>query len=213
MPTGDTKGTFGETMLQFTGNGNPDSATYLMKDGLNFGLLIQYAPFKKSNFKIISGFQYIYMSQNKDYPDSSSSTNVNLNLRMIQLSAGAGYMFSSKRSILNPFIETSISVNFFGGSYTEIPPNRDAVTYTLNPTIRLGILTGAGLNIKVGKRLGVEVGARYHLSNLLGKSISDDSGKKYSLNDKEGTANSKNFKNRNITFLQIYGGISIYLGL
>lgn len=213
FPIGDSKGTFGDSLNNFTANGNPDSATYFLKSGINFGILVQHAPSKISNLKVILGFQYIYMFQNKDYNENNNPLNVSLNLRMIQLSLGAGYMFANKRSIIKPFIETSLSVNFFGGSYTETPAIGDVQSYTLNPTVRLGILTGAGVDIKLGKRLGAQFGAKYHLANLVGKKSSGDIGKSYSLNDGDATVNGVTYKKRTITFLQVYGGISLYLGL
>jgi hypothetical protein len=51
------------------------------------------------------------------------------------------------------------------------------------------------------------------MANLIGKESTGDFGTQYSLNDKEGVVNNTRYIDKNINYLNIYVGFSLYLGL
>lgn len=211
MPLGDYKGTFGDTRDQFTGNGNPDSNSYFMKSGINYGIFIKIPVKKQSPFSIKGGIAFNVFSQSKEYTEGTGSITVNLKQSLFGLTLGSEYDFGGRKSKIKPFFGAELSGTFFAGKYTE--DYIDSVeTYNLNAAFRLGVNIAGGVDVTLHNNLGVVVGAKYSFANLIGKSYEADSRTKYNLNDDSFTLNNISYPSRNITFLQFYGGISFYFG-
>ncbi len=211
IPMGDMKGDFGSTQATFTANA--DSNTYFMQNGFNFGLLLKYSPFKNRGIKVISGIYYNGFSQSKEYTESADPVKVELAMRIFTFSAGVEYSRITRTSRFNPFVNAEFTANFFSGDYSETYQIADAVSYNLKPASRFGFQFGGGMDIALGQRLGVIIGLRYNMANLIGKKSTGDVAKEYGLNDKEDVVNNVKYYDRNINFLQIYAGITLYLGL
>lgn len=211
LPLPDLKGTFGETRSTFTGNGNPDSNTYFMKSGINYGLQLKLPLGKRSNFNFTGGVVFNVFSNSKDYNDSTGNVSVNLTQSILGLNFGGEYSFSSKKSRVNPFAGVEISVNFFSGKYTEEYVDKTN-TLNLNSTVRLGLQAGGGIDFVLHNNVGAVIGFKYGLANIVGKSYEADTQKNYNLNDGEYTVNGSTYKKKNISFLQLYGGVSFYFG-
>src|SRR5688572_9238793 len=78
LPLGDYYGVFGDTRETFTGNGNPDSNSYFMKHGFNYGIFVKIPVTKKSNFSIKGGVNFHNFGQSKEYSENSGSVTVSL---------------------------------------------------------------------------------------------------------------------------------------
>ncbi len=211
LPLPDLKGSFGETRATFTGNGNPDTNTYFMKSGINYGIFVAVPVSKKSNFKIKGGVAFNVFSNSTEYNESGGSVTINLKQSILGVTLGSEYSFATKKSKVNPFVGAEFSVSFFSGKYTE--DYIDSVeTLTLNSAVRGGINLSAGVDFVLHNNIGAILGVKYSFANLIGKSYEADTRRNYNLNDKSYTYNNSTYPSKNITFLQLYGGVSFYFG-
>lgn len=211
MPLGDYKGNFGELREQFTGNGNPDSNTYFMKSGINYGIFVKVPISKKSKFSIKGGVAFNVFNQSKEYTESSGSITVDLKQSLFGITLGSDYDFGDKKNKLRPFIGAEFSGTFFAGSYTEDYVD-STESFSLNAAFRLGFNAAAGIDYTLHNNIGIIIGAKYSITNIIGKSYEADTRSKYNLNDAEYTINNIKYPSRTITFLQLYGGMSFYFG-
>ncbi len=209
---GDLKGKFGDTWATY--QTNPDSNTYFLQNGFNFGLDLKFAPYTKhKGFKIIGGVYFSNFSQSAHYSDTGLSVQIDYALRIFSFSLGAEYSYVTKTSKINPFVNAQLIFSLFSGNYDETYSNDNTTNLTLNSTSRFGLKLGGGVDIPLGKRLGLIIGANYNMANLIGRESKGDFGTKYSLNDKEGVVNNTRYIDKNINYLNIYVGFSLYLGL
>ncbi|MCX7878350.1 MAG: hypothetical protein N2510_06870 [Ignavibacteria bacterium] len=209
-PLPDLKGNFGEYYYQWTGNGNPDTNTFFMKSGINFGVLVKLPIKYKSNFNITTGITFNIFSNFIAYNDTSGNGDFDLTQSHVGISFGSEYVFQSKKRRFSPFIGFELSINFFGG---KLKINGGSSEYTMNSTIRLGIAGGGGVDYAFHQNLGLILGAKYGFANIIGKSFNKDIGSKYNLNDGEHISdNGVKYPKKNITFLQFYGGLVFYFG-
>jgi outer membrane protein W len=211
LPLPDLKGNFGQTRTTFTGNGNPDTNTYFMKSGINYGIFVKLPVTKKSNFNIKGGIAFNVFSNSTEYNDTSGSVSINLTQSILGITLGGEYIFATKKSKFNPFVDAELAVNFFSGKYTEEYVSTTN-TLNLNSTVRLGIHVGAGIDYVLHNNIGAVIGAKYGIANLIGKSYEANTQKNYNLNDKSYTENGAAYPSKNITYLQFYGGVSFYFG-
>lgn len=211
-PIGDFYGKFGDTRATF--KNNPDSNTYFFKNGIGFGLLMSYAPFKSRMLYFISGFGFNSVWQNKDYSDTSGEVNINYNMNIVNVTAGTGFRYITRTSKLIPFADVQVSFSLFTGSYSQTYADTTTdISLSLNSAVRVGIEGTAGIEYKFNKRMGILLGGKYVWANIIGKNSSGDDAFHYSLNDKNETVNGHPYKNRNITFFQIFGGVTFYFGI
>lgn len=209
---GDMKGKFGSTWATY--QTNPDSNTYFLQNGFNFGMDLKFAPYKKKNFKIIGGVHFNSFSQDAQYSDSVLSVQIDYTMRIFTFSIGAEYAYVTKNSKINPFVNARFAINMYSGNYDETYSNDNTTNLTLNSAIRFGLQFGGGVDIPIGQRLGIITGLNYNMANLIGKESKGDFGTDYSLNDKKGIVDETVYhKDRSINFLQIYAGFTLYLGL
>jgi hypothetical protein len=211
LPMPDLKGNFGETRNTFTGNGNPDSNTYFMKSGLNYGLQIKLPLGRKSNINFTGGIVFNVFKNSTDYSDSIDNVNINLKQSILSINLGGEYTFSTKKSTVNPYIGVGLSLNFITGKYTEEYIN-STNTLNLNSAFRVGLLADAGVDLVLHNNVGILIGAKYGIANLIGKSYEEDTQTRYNLNDAEYTNSSGTYKAKSISFLQLYSGVSFYFG-
>jgi outer membrane protein W len=211
MPLGDLKGSFGETFNTWTGNGNPDTNTYFMKSGINYGIYVKFQVTRKSPVQITGGVGFDVFSNSISYSDSGGTGSFDLTQSHLAVVLGAEYNFATRKSKLNPFIGAEAMLNVIGGKLTAEYPE-DTYNYTMNSTIRLGLQIGAGLDYVVHNNIGILIGAKYAFANLVGKSFVNDIGFKYNLGDAEHERNGATVPAKNIQYLHFYGGMSFYFG-
>jgi hypothetical protein len=209
---GDLKGKFGDTWATY--QTNPDSNTYFLQNGFNFGLDLKFAPYTRNkSFKIIGGIYFTNFSQGAEYSDSGLSVQIDYALRIFSFSVGAEYSYVTKTSKINPFVNAQLTFNLFSGNYDETYSNDNTTNLSLKSASRFGAKLGGGVDIPLGRRLGLILGFNYNMANLIGKESTGDFGTQYSLNDKEGVVNNTRYIDKNINYLNIYVGFSLYLGL
>jgi hypothetical protein len=211
MPLADLKGSFGKTFATWTGGGNPDSNTYFMKSGVNYGIYVKLPISRKSNVNIVGGIGFDAFSNYASYDDSLGTGEFDLSLSVLSIIIGSEYIFQTKKSKINPFIGAEASINVFGGKLTAVYPT---ITneYSMNSTIRLGFQVGGGIDFVIHNNIGILVGAKYAYANLIGKIYKPDIGFKYNLGDDEHTSNGATYPEKKIMFLHFYGGMSFYFG-
>ncbi len=211
MPLGDYHGTFGETRATFLYGGNPDSNSYFMKHGFNYGIFIKIPVTKKSNFSIKGGVNFHNFGQSKEYSNDTGSITISLTQNLFAVTMGADYDFGYFKNKLRPFIGAELSANFFSGSYEE--DYIDSVeTRDLNATTRMGVNLVAGADYRLHNNIGVLAGVRFVYANLIGKNYDVDTKTRYGLNDESYTLDNVTYPSRNITYLQFFGGLSFYFG-
>ncbi len=211
VPLGYYSGKFGDTREMFTGGGNPDSNTYFMRSGFNYGIFVKIPLNKKSPISIKGGIAFNVFGQSKEYIEGAGSVTVDLKQSLFGITLGGQYDFGGRKSKIKPFLGAELAGNFFAGKYTE--DYVDSVeTYSLNAAFRLGLNIVAGVDVTVHNNIGLLLGAKYAFANLVGKSYEADRRPRYNLNDKSYTLGNITYPTRNITYLQFYGGISFYFG-
>ena len=211
MPFPDLKGDFGETFGTWTGNGNPDTNTYFMKSGINYGIYVKFPATRKSHVQIVGGVGFDVFNNTASYNDETGSANIDLTQSHLAVVIGAEYNFARKKTKFNPFIGAEFMINVIGGKL-KIDYPEETKDFTMNSTIRGGLQIGAGVDYVVHNNIGLVLGAKYAFANLIGKSYVEDLGSKYNLGDKEHTLNSSLYPGKNINYMHFYGGMSFYFG-
>lgn len=200
--------------------GNPgDSAdrqnTYAIKNGFNIGVTGKYAIDRKMNFKITLRGSFNSFSGEGVY-FHGNNVKVHNHINILSINLGTEYAFTPKAKT-NPFIGFNLSGNFISGeteeTVTVINPvifheHPGTTTRKLKSAFRFGIALGGGIEFTFSEKIGGLVGAKYNIYNLIGKQyVSSSLAGEYYLNDKE----SPSMKAKNISSLQIYAGVSLYL--
>jgi outer membrane protein W len=213
-------GGYGLPMPQLRGD-VPDSVdraeTYLMKTGYNLGLAGKYAFGKKSNVRVTLGGTYNKFSVDDNYTHVND-INIHSNISIISAGLGAEYSFTPKDKT-RPFVGLEVTGNFFSGETTETvtapdttqSDHSDIGTYTskLTSASRFGLALGGGVDVSFNETVGAVFGIKYNFANLIGKEyIQSSAVGEYNLNDKENGS----LKSRNIMYLQVYLGVSLFLG-
>lgn len=216
IPLKDYEGTFGNTYATFTFGGNPDSASYFMKSGINYGIIGKF-PInrKKLPLNITGGLLINGFGQNKQYPNDSAGGYLELDLTQNITTIGFGLEFSAagKKTVLNPYLGVEFIVNIFSGHFTSYESlSGTTTTYTLNNTFRGGVQARGGIDYVLHNNVGVTAGAMYTIANLIGKSSGKDITPNYYLNDSEHSDQGSVFPARTISYLQFFGGFSFYFG-
>lgn len=106
-----------------------------------------------------------------------------------------------------------ISTLITGRAYETIQNSKESFV-TINPSLRIG----TGINVSYSYRfenwVGFNVGTRFAMPNLLGKSseITDQMGYISLLDDSNIAMNERLTTKRTMGYIQIFGGVSFYLG-
>lgn len=211
LPLGDLKGSFGETFNTWTGNGNPDSNTFFMKSGINYGIFVKFPVKKKSKINIIGGVAFNVFSNSISYNDSGGTADYDLTHSTVGITIGGEYSFYSKKSRIFPFIGAEFMFNIYGGKLTITTPS-ETREFSMNSTLRYGFQFGGGFDYAFHNNLGLTFGVKYAMPNLIGKEFNDDIGTKYNLNDGEHATNGVTYPAKKSSYIQFYGGLSFYFG-
>lgn len=191
--------------------------TYTIKNGFNFGLAGKYAFDKRGMFRITFGGSYNMFKGEGDYVHINN-VHIHNKINAITVGLGAEYAFMPKGKT-NPFIGLDLNGNFFSGEYEEevtsasTTDHNDIGTTTtkLKSASRFGVSVGGGVDFAFSKNIGAVIGVKYHLANLVGKAYDSVAAVgEYNLNDKEFTLNNKTYSSKNISFIQLYAGVSFY---
>lgn len=198
----------GNTQTISVKNNQTQTTSYFVKHGITGGISEKLPFGKKGNVRLVMDFSYSYFFQSGN--DSIGIYTIKPKMQIFQAGLGCEYAFTSIDRV-EPFIGAEINGNIFGGS-TEFLNNAlgtDTVK-DLNMVTRYGFTVGAGVNYKLNKDLGFVFGAKYTLTNLIGKSSNLDGARE--LNDAAYTLEGYNVSAKTISFIKFYLGLSIYLG-
>ncbi len=190
-------------------NTRADSNTYFIKNGFGFGADGKYYLGKKRNVGITFGLGYQMFKNSADSSTAFGVSNFKNKLNAFVVGLGVEYAFMPKGKA-NPFVGAEFTGHFFSG---DVEGTSAGVTYksTLKSASRFGLGLGAGVDIALSKSVGVVIGGKYHLANLIGKDTTSGSATEYGLNDKEMTVGTTTVKAKSIAYFQIYAGVSFYL--
>jgi hypothetical protein len=191
---------------------------YLIRLGVNFGADAKYAFDKKGNIRGVFGIGYNLMMNPVDII-GLGTIKYRPVIGILTLSLGPEYAFLPKGKV-NPFVGVDFTANFINGSYEYEPQMSPIFTnVTIESASRFGIQFGVGTDFVLGKNIGIVVGVKYNLVNLIGKE-SDSSkakGNTRALNDKEYTYTSTTgtvvkVNDKNISYVQMYAGLAFFFG-
>lgn len=148
-------------------------------------------------------------------------------LRDFYAGLGLQYIFNTNRSVI-PFIGLEIDYHLLWGLYTQQPASAtgnntsNEVTFSINPSSRVGIGADVGFDLRINKNLGFMFGTKYKLANLFGKQSqrtqpvnSNNAADLNTMNllDKADIGLNSNLnKSRNIAYLQFYLGFAVFIG-
>jgi len=145
-------------------------------------------------------------------------------LRNPYFGAGFEYAFTmadKKKRMWIPFIGAEFLLNIITGIYRQTPTTSVnaslsglEVPFTIKSDIRFGIGAGAGLNVRLGKSAGIVFGAKYKLANLIGKKsdLLHEENKMNLLDAAATDFNTNLSKARNIGYMELYLGATIFMG-
>ena len=189
---------------------------YLMRTGYNLDLTGKLTMNKSANIKLVFNLGYNGFKNwgdlNTTVPletDGGGQTETKTvqflpDVSIIVLSLGGQYDFNPKTSV-NPFVGLDFTANFFGGNFGSNPSSNFPKS-SLKSETRFGLQLGGGVDFNCNDYIGIICGMKYNFANLIGKGDyqSDASQTEIVLNDDIG--------GRNISYLQIYAGVSFYIG-
>ena len=198
------------------------SPTLLTKWGFNIGAVGKYTVDSLGHARVTGGFNYNSFTGSKDYSRPNGTRTYKNRVSIFTFSAGIEYNFSPKKKV-NPFAGVDLAANLFSG---KIEASGDTlIILDRRSETRFGIIATAGVDIRLNKDVGIVIGVKYSLANLIGKetetvvtttsnpNFDDEEGgtlvfEEIPLNDAETSSN----RSKTINYVQFYVGLSIYLG-
>jgi len=183
--------------------------TFGMKLGYGFGADGKYYFGKKRNVGITLALGY-QLFQNTEDTSKYLGKDITSKLNAFNVGLGVEYAFLPKKKA-NPFIGAEFTGHFFSGTYEAT--NVTTQSLDMESASRFGAAIGAGVDIAFNKNIGIVIGAKYHLANLIGKDFDTTAVPtgKFRLYDKEFTAGTTTIDAKNISYIQAYLGVSFFL--
>jgi hypothetical protein len=201
LPLPDLAGTYPDDITQ-----NPPPM--FMKNGYNVGADGKfYVDQKLRSFGITLSLGYLGFSTG-DLADTAGTTIGSSVFNSFTVGVGAEYKFLTKKKA-QPFVGAEFTANFLNGKFTPTVGSE----ITTKSTSRFGLSFGAGVDINLNKNIGIVVGGKYALLNLIGKSddTSGTTSTEVPLLDKERTVGTTTINALNLSYMQFYAGVSFYL--
>jgi opacity protein-like surface antigen len=211
LPTHDLQGDFGETFGTWTAN--PDSNTYFMKYGINYGIYVKFPVKMKSPLQITGGIGFDSFKNTAIYnEDTTGTADITLSQSHLVFAFGGEYNFTKGKRKFNPFIGAEAILTLIGGNLELIYPT-ETIEYTMKSALRLGFQFGAGFDYTFHHNLGFTLGGKYAIANVFGKDFNEDLGSKYNLGDAEHIDfRGVSVPAKTISYFHFYGGLSFYFG-
>jgi outer membrane protein W len=189
-----------------------------MKLGYGFGADAKYYLGKKRNVGITLDLGYQMFSNSEDTVGGPglvfSGKDVKTSLNAFNFGVGVEYNFMPKGKA-KPFIGAEFTGHILSGKITGSPLTGNQNELTMKSASRFGAAFGAGVDIAFNKSIGMVIGAKYHLANLIGKEGLDTavvgSSTEYQFVDDEFTVGGTTFEAKNMSYIQAYLGVSFFL--
>jgi opacity protein-like surface antigen len=216
VPLGDLRGKIPE----YGDTTDPDKETLRMKAGIGFGADAHIALGTKRQFRVVLGAGYVMFGHSQDGykfgSDTTTTRALDIHINAFTANLGAEWAFRPFET-MNPFIGLDLTGHFYSGKtfFDPAPTDSGYQEATLKSASRFGVTLGAGVDFAFGRAVGVVVGVKYNMHNLIGKSADDTAAvyPEYGLVDKEYTdAAGVVHPSKNLSDIQFYGGVSFYFG-
>ncbi len=185
----------------------PGDNNYQMNSGIHFGAMGKYAIDKRNMFRVTASVKYSMCSnsgQISGYANSLETHKINI----VTAGAGGEFAYFINKKIV-PFIGAEFTANLFTGKYEYEIGDTVYNVSKLKGESRFGLLINAGVDIPLEKNMGLLLGVKYNIANLIGKNSSTGEFE-ITLNDEEHTVNGSRVASRSIQYLQLYAGLSFY---
>jgi hypothetical protein len=195
------------------------SSSLLTTSGFNIGAIGKYAVDTTGNARITAGFNYNSFTGSKDYTRSTGSITYKNKVNIFTISAGLEYNFFPKKKV-NPFLGLDLAANFYSG---KIDVSGDTTrNIERKSESRFGAVVNGGAVVKMSQSIGIVIGLKYALTNLIGKETTittappvldienegSSSAGEIPLNDEETSSN----RSKALYYLQFYAGVSFSFG-
>ncbi len=198
LPLPDLKGTY-----------PTDTNSMFQKSGFNVGADVKYYLGKKRNVGITLGGSYNAFTSGDVTMTNPNGVGVQ-KMNILAVALGVEYNFMPKGKT-QPFLGLEFTGNFFSGKRTFTPTSGTASEQTMKSASRFGVQIGGGVDFKLSKSVGAVLGVKYNLANLIGKdSASTTVANEFTLTDKEYTVGATTIKSKNLSYIQIYAGVSFF---
>ena len=158
IPSGD----FGGTTLNYY-----SGTSYGLSTGINFGAVI------KASLPVIRFRAALNYSSLKNCGNSEPGQGtVDIKQNLLTISIGPEYAINIPASPIKPYIGLDLLLTSFSGQTTfqgveKVPSG----TYDMASASRTGLGFGAGIEYAIGKKYSLDLGFRYNIHNLFGKSF------------------------------------------
>ncbi len=220
IPVADLQGDFPDTsntgLLNFS-----KSSTLLTKSGFNVGIAGKYVIDTLGKARLVGGLNINSLKGSKEYSRPTGILTYKNTVTIFAISAGFEYNFFPKKKF-NPYAGLELAVNFYSGKITASGESNQ--TIQRKSESRFGIVASGGLVISMSQKIGIVVGVKYALTNLIGKKseivtttgssvseIEDPGGSSFNelpLNDETNST----VKGKSLNYVQIFAGLSFNLG-
>ncbi|MFI5144273.1 MAG: opacity family porin [Ignavibacteria bacterium] len=197
---------------------------YQMKVAYNLGAVGLFPITKQRNLNIMFGITYTAFSNNIDIlvpagtgsnidagADTGTTITFNPKINVFTLNLGLLYKFNLDKK-LHPILSFDVTGNFLSGTVNfSNSPSKLYTSTDIKSAFRGGLQFGAGLEYMINDYFGLYGGMKYNFVNLIGKQA-DNSTQTISiaLGDKEHTENGVTRSSKNISYIQISVGASLY---
>jgi opacity protein-like surface antigen len=134
-------------------------------------------------------------------------------INIITIAAGIEYDLKPAEQ-WDPFGFFDVTGNFFSGNFSFDGVSTGIYTPTdLKSATRIGLQLGGGVEYRINDDFGLLGGLRYHFTNVFGKTTSEIGAHTnvLELGDKAGSYNGIATPTKNISYLNIFIGASLYL--
>lgn len=196
---------------KFPDDANKNPYPYFQKYGFSFGVNGKWHITKERNIGITLSASYTMFSSGELNLEVAEVTQT-FKFNLLQVGVGGEYTFFPKNKI-NPFIGAELTLNYFTGKTESSSAPARRSDSKLTPATRFGFNAGIGLDYTITRQIGIVIGSKYHIANLIGKDNNYSSTtNEYTLLDGEFNYETNTWKSRTISYLQFYAGVSFYLG-
>ncbi|MCC7159309.1 MAG: hypothetical protein IT281_07205 [Ignavibacteria bacterium] len=197
------------------------SNTLLTKSGFNIGASGKYVIDTLGKARLTGGLNINSLKGSKEYSRPAGILTYKNTVTIFTISAGLEYNFFPKKKF-NPFAGLELAANFYSGKI--VASGESNQTIQRKSEARFGVIAGGGLVISMSPKIGIIIGVKYALTNLIGKKseISTTTGTQVSEIEDPGNGSfnelplndetNSSVKGKSLNYFQMYAGLSFDLG-
>jgi opacity protein-like surface antigen len=205
VPTGDYSGT---TIDYYNGT------QYGLGTGIDIGAIFK-VKFPFGNLRMSASYSPLKNTglATSNVPDSY----IEVKQSLFTISAGPEFQFKIPQSPVKPYIGADLLMTSFSGAATFLNvPRIDDGTYSMASTTRFGLGVGAGVEFSFNNKYSLDLGLRYNIYNLFGKTYTLNADKRLNsylyLNDDADPLYATDIAHHPIGSSRSISALNIYLG-